>query len=169
MPRAAPLPTRSSAFRASHPGTPVFLVGKSGGSGLAIQALELLPEAAVECAVLLSPAVSPTYDLSRALRAVRREMVVYWSPLDVVVLGLGTRVFGTIDRVRTVSAGLVGFRRPGSLDASGRAQYAKLRQVRWQAAMVRTWYFGGHMGPDSPAFLRKYVVPLLRVAEGPGR
>ena len=37
-------------------------------------------------------------------------MVVFWSPLDVFVLGLGTRVFGTIDRVRSVSAGLVGFR-----------------------------------------------------------
>ena len=62
---------------------------------------------------MLAPALSPTYDLSRALRAVRREMVVFWSPLDVIILGAGTRVFGTIDRVKTASAGLVGFRVPG--------------------------------------------------------
>ena len=30
--------------------------------------------------------------------------------------------------------------------------------------MASTGYFGGHVGPDSPAFLRKYVVPLLRPA-----
>ncbi|MBV8316887.1 MAG: hypothetical protein JOZ53_18265 [Planctomycetaceae bacterium] len=158
-----------ATFRAGHPGAPVFLVGKSGGSGLMIRALELLPVDVVERVVLLSPAVSPTYDLSRALHAVRREMVVFWSPLDVIFLGLGTRVFGTIDRVRTVSAGLVGFRVPGGLDAPARAPYAKLRQVRWRPAMARTWYFGGHLGPDGPAFLKKYVVPLLQVAEGPAR
>ena len=78
-------------------------------------------------------------------------MVVFWSPMDVLVLGFGTRVFGTIDRVRSVSAGLVGFR----------GDRAKLRQVRWQPSMARSGYFGGHVGPDSPAFLRKYVVPLL--------
>ncbi len=37
-------------------------------------------------------------------------MVVFWSPLDVFFLGAGTCVFGTTDRVRTASAGLVGFR-----------------------------------------------------------
>ena len=27
--------------------------------------------------------------------------------------------------------------------------------------MAPTGYLGGHVGPDSPAFLRRYVVPLL--------
>src|SRR4051812_35018139 len=78
-------------FRARRPDAPVFLVGKSGGTGLIVKALEHLPDDAVEVVVLLSPALSPNYDLTRALRAVRREMVVFWSPLDVIVLGLGTR------------------------------------------------------------------------------
>ena len=133
------------------PGSPVFLVGKSGGTGVVVRALEALPKDAVEAAVLLAPAISPGYDLSRALEAVRREMVVFWSPLDVFVLGVGTRVFGTIDRVRTVSAGLVGFQ----------GDRAKLRQVKWRPSMASSGYFGGHVGPDSPAFLRRYVVPLL--------
>ena len=100
-------------------------MGKSGGTGLVVRALEGLPEDSVEAAVLLSPALSPGYDLSRALRAVRREMVVFWSPLDLFVLGLGTRIFGTVDRVNSVSAGLVGFRPPVGPDEAGAGAYAQ--------------------------------------------
>jgi hypothetical protein len=154
-------------FKKIQPSVPVFLVGKSGGSGLVVKALELLDEATVERAILLAPAVSPGYDLTGALRAVRREMVVFWSPLDVLVLGAGTRVFGTIDRVKSVSSGLVGFRVPRGDDSNDRQKhgYGKLRQVRWRPRMAVTGYFGGHLGPDSPRFLKKYVVPLLRVEE----
>lgn len=149
-------------FRAERPGAPVFLVGKSGGSGIVARALEALPAGAVEAAVLLAPALSPEYDLSRALRAVRGQVTAFTSPLDGIILGAGTRIFGTIDRVRTRAAGLVGFRVPGGLDADARAQYAKLRQVRWRPSMARAGYFGGHLGVDHPAFLRRHVVPLLR-------
>lgn len=163
--RAGEIAAEVNAFRERAPGAPVFLVGKSGGTGLVVKALEHLPEGAVEAAVLLSPALSPRYDLTQALRAVRREMVVFWSPLDVIVLGLGTRIFGTIDRIKSVSAGLVGFRPLEPRDETQRRQYAKLRQIRWTPTMARTGYLGGHVGPDNPAFLRKYVVPLLRVAD----
>jgi pimeloyl-ACP methyl ester carboxylesterase len=156
------------AFRTRRPRAPVFLVGKSAGTGLVVKALEHLPDDAVKAAVLLAPALSPTYDLTRALCAVRREMVVFWSPLDIIVLGLGTRIFGTIDRIKSVSAGMVGFRPPEPRDDEQWAQYRKLRQVRWHPGMAPTGYLGGHVGPDSPAFLRKYVVPLLRVADDEG-
>src|SRR5437868_394298 len=151
-------------FRAAQPDDPVFLVAKSGGSGVVIKALELLDDESVELAVLLAPALSPGYDLTRALRALRRELVVFWSPLDILVLGAGTRLFGTIDRVKTVGAGMVGFLVPGPdvPDSERSRQYAKLRQVRWRPAMASSLYFGGHVGPDNPLFLRKYVVPLLR-------
>jgi pimeloyl-ACP methyl ester carboxylesterase len=149
------------AWRERSPSKPVFLVGKSGGTWIAVRALEGLPADSVEAAVLLAPAISPDYDLSRALRAVRREMVAFWSPFDLIVLGAGTWLFKTTDRVRSVSAGLVGFRPPASLDDEGLSLYKKLRLVRWRSAMARTGYLGGHVGPDSPAFLRKYVVPLL--------
>jgi pimeloyl-ACP methyl ester carboxylesterase len=145
-------------FRAAHRETPVFLVGKSGGTGVIVKALEQLPQRAITRAILLAPALSPTYDLSKALTVVEREIVVFWSPLDVVVLGLGTRIFGTIDRARTVSAGLVGFRAP---DDAAPSAYAKLRQVKWDMSMAPTFYWGGHVGPDSPWFIRKYVIPLL--------
>ena len=154
-------------WRERSPSKPVFLVGKSGGTWIVVRALEGLPADSVEAVVLLAPAISPDYDLTRALRAVRREMVAFWSPLDLIVLGAGTWLFRTTDRVRSVSAGLVGFRPPASLDDEGRSQYGKLRQVRWRSEMARTGYLGGHVGADSPAFLRKYVVPLLTRPESP--
>jgi hypothetical protein len=49
------------------------------------------------------------------------------------------------------------------------AAYKKLRQVRWSPRMSSTGYLGGHLGPDSPRFLKKYVVPLLRVDPAAGR
>jgi hypothetical protein len=156
-------------YKAERPLDPIYLVAKSGGSGVVVKALELLDETQVERVVMLAPALSPAYDLSNALRAVRREMVVFWSPLDVIILGAGTRVFGTIDRVKTASAGLVGFRVPAvtpSNDNKGQP-YDKLRQIRWRPRMAAAGYLGGHFGPDNPLFLRKYVVPLLRVEEAP--
>jgi pimeloyl-ACP methyl ester carboxylesterase len=160
--KAAAVASQVNAFRAQKPHAPIYLVGKSGGSGVIVKALEALPQGAVEAAVLLAPALSPQYDLSQALQAVRREMVVFWSPFDVIVLGMGTRIFGTIDRVNTVSAGLVGFKPPGAKGAGPPLPYTKLRQVRWHPKMAPTMYWGGHVGPDSPWFLRKYVLPLLR-------
>ena len=80
-------------YKAEHPADPVFLVAKSGGSGVVVKALEQLLEQQVDRAVLLAPALSPGYDLSCALRAVRCDLVVFWSPLDVMMLGIGTTVF----------------------------------------------------------------------------
>jgi hypothetical protein len=151
-------------FRAEHPGEPVFVVAKSGGAGPAVWALERLDAGAVERAVLLAPALSPRYDLTAALRAVKRDLVVFWSPLDVVILGAGTRLFGTVDGVRTGGAGLVGFAVPGpdEPDTERRRQYAKLRQVRWRPRMAGLGHLGGHFGTDHPRFLLKCVLPLLR-------
>jgi pimeloyl-ACP methyl ester carboxylesterase len=151
-------------FRAEHPDEPVFVVAKSGGAGVAVWALERLEPESVERAVLLAPALSPRYDLTAALRAVRREMVVFWSPLDVVILGAGTRLFGTMDGVRGGGAGLVGFAVPGPAepDSERRRQYAKLRQVPWRPRMAGLGHLGGHFGTDHPRFLRECIVPLLR-------
>ena len=94
-------------YRIQQPQNPIFLVAKSGGAGVVVRALELLDEQQVERAVMLAPAISPAYDLSNALRAIRREMVVFWSPLDLIILGFGTRIFGT-----SIASGLPA---PGSL------------------------------------------------------
>lgn len=152
--------------RAARPEAPVFLVGKSGGCAVLVKALERLSGAGeeVERLILLAPALSPGYDLTRALNHVAAEAVVFWSPLDVIFLGVGTSLFGTSDRARSWGAGLVGFRRPGPAAPPERVQaYKKLRQVRWSPRMSATGYLGGHLGTDSPLFLKRYILPLLRV------
>src|SRR5271157_2154484 len=122
--KAALLADEVRQFRTSQPDDPVFLIAKSGGSGVVVKALEQLEEKSVERAIFLAPALSPGYDLTTALRAVRSEMVVFWSPLDLFISGAGTRVFGTADRVWTASAGFAGFsqelRRTPVADRDGR-------------------------------------------------
>ncbi len=156
-------------YRTDRPGSLVFIVAQSAGAGIAALALEQLDADTVERVILLAPALSPAYDLSRALRAVRHEMVAFCSPVDLIILGVGTCLFGTIDRVWTFGAGLVGFRVPAS-DQPGddrTRQYRKLRQVRWRPSLMTLGHFGGHFGADGPRFLRKCVVPLLHVDSGP--
>jgi hypothetical protein len=165
--KAKLLAERVRKYKHERPDDPVFIVAKSGGSGVVVKALEQLDRDTVERVVLLAPALSPKYDLTCALQAVRREIVVFWSPLDVFILGAGTRLLGTADRVKSASAGMVGFEVPplGERERAQGRSYEKLRQVRWQPRMATTGYLGGHVGPDSPMFLRKYVAPLLRVEE----
>lgn len=155
--------------RDRHPRAPIFFVGKSGGCIVLVKALERLSGVGVERVILLAPALSPNYDLTRALNNVKDEVVVFWSPLDVIILGVGTGLFGTSDRVRSWGAGMVGFRRPSASDPPERIRaYRKLRQVRWSPRMSATGYLGGHLGPDSPLFLKRYVLPLLRVEPARG-
>ncbi|WP_165066346.1 serine aminopeptidase domain-containing protein [Paludisphaera rhizosphaerae] len=162
--RAADVAETIRLFRDRRPDVPIFLVGKSGGCAVMVKALERIGAPLVERAVLLAPALSPGYDLAPALQNVNSDVVVHWSPYDLFFLGLGTGVFGTSDRVRGRGAGLVSFRTPSAGDDPSRQEaYRKLRQVRWTPSMSLTGYFGGHLGPDSPRFLAKYIVPLLRV------
>ncbi len=150
-------------FRELRPKAPVYLVGKSGGSGVVLRTLERLPAGTVQGAVLLAPAVSHGYDLRRALAALDGDLTVFWSPYDLILLGAGTLLFGTIDRVHTVSAGLTGFRMPITSRNPNRMADVRLRQVRWRWQMASTGYLGGHVGCDSPFFLKKYVFPLLSI------
>jgi hypothetical protein len=161
--QAARLAERVASWNRTSGGRPAALVGKSGGAGIVVKALEQCVPGSVENVVLLAPALSPGYDLAPALRAVRGEMVVFWSPLDLIILGLGTSIFGTIDRKRTPSAGLLGFRVPRE---GTNGSYARLRQIRWRPSMIGLGYLGGHIGPDLPGFLRVHVLPIVTRGAG---
>lgn len=137
----------------------IFLTGHSGGAGLVIWALEKLPpEVMVDSVILLSPAISPTYDLSAALRHVRHHLYVFSSEGDTIVLGAGTRLFGTIDGVNTAAAGLLGFTMPATADA---AQYRKLVPEPYQSSWLQLGNIGDHMGSLAAPFARAIVAPLL--------
>jgi pimeloyl-ACP methyl ester carboxylesterase len=138
----------------------IYVIAKSAGTVVALRALSQLPEHTVEKAILLSPAVSPQFPLSDALRAVRHELVSFWSPIDLFFLGFGTSVFGTADGVHTRGAGLVGFRIPED-GAATEAEYSKLRQIKWDPSMIKLMHLGDHSGNSMPPFVRRHIVPLL--------
>ena len=144
------------------PDRPIYLVAKSGGTGLALLAAEQLPPNTLERILLISAAVRPSYDLRPALRATRREVVSFYSKHDRLILGWGTRTFGTVDRVYCESAGKVGFRRPTDLDAEGQALYQRVVQIPWRPSMLLQGYLGGHTANSWPLFMLVHVAPWLR-------
>jgi len=118
------------ALKREDPLRPVWIISHSGGVGVAVRAAEMVPPETLERVVLLSAALSPTYDLRQALEGCRRGIVSYHSEHDRLILGWGTSRFGTVDRAYEPSAGCVGFRAPpGGEDAL----YAKLIRCRGTA------------------------------------
>ncbi len=142
--------------RRERPGSPLYVVGCSAGGYVAVRALELLPPGVTaDGAALLSPAVDPWRDLSAAASHVARPIVVTSSPLDVVLLGAGTLLFGTGDRRHTPSMGMLG--------ARNRASNPAPAQVRWRPALMRLGWMGGHSSAVMPDFLARRVAPLLGI------
>jgi pimeloyl-ACP methyl ester carboxylesterase len=136
----------------------IIVTAHSGGTGVAVWALELLPaDVQVQTLILLASALSPEYDLSPALSHVRDQALSFYSPYDEIVLGLGTRSLGTIDRVYTEAAGYVGFKPASPQDPT---QYAKLKQFNYDRAWMRLGNAGEHIGALSPMFAQHVIAPL---------
>jgi pimeloyl-ACP methyl ester carboxylesterase len=144
------------------PARPVFLVGYSAGTFIVLEAARKLPPATLERVVLLSSAVSPTYDLRPALRATRGEIVSYNSSLERLILDWGTSQFGTADRVFGPAAGLHGFEPPRDLDAEGAALYRRLVQRPWQPRMLLEGRGGLHSSTHAPIFVARELAAWLR-------
>jgi len=162
MVRADQLAGELLRYKDEHPDSPVYLVGHSGGTGLLLATAARLPPDTLERIILLSPAVSPGYDLRSALRATRGEVVSFHSPLDRFWLDWGTTRYGTIDRVYTAAAGVNGFVVPAGLDAEGEALYRRLVQIGWKPEMVFELRGGFHVSTIMPAFLMRHVAPWLK-------
>jgi len=141
------------------PAVRITITAHSGGAGLAVWALEKLPDdVQVQTLLLLSSALSPGYDLTKALRHVRQNAYAFNSDYDAIVLGAGTRAFGTIDGVRTEASGKVGFVMPRDGDP---LQYAKLVQFPFDRAWMKYGNLGDHIGMLKPEFARRVLAPLV--------
>lgn len=154
--------------RRAEPGRRLYVSCESGGAGVVVWALEQLPEGvSVDGVLMLAPALSPHYDLSPALARVNQKMLVYYSQLDWLTLGIGTSLFGSIDRVYGEAAGRVGFQPPA---AGQPALYAKLEQHPFSGDWVlRYGHMGGHIGPITARFAAGELAPRLRQLAGQGQ
>lgn len=134
-----------------NPETRVILTAHSGGTGIAVWALEQLADRVrIDTLVLLASALSPNYDLGPALKHVR-QAYSFHSPYDNWVLGTGTRTLGTIDRVKTDAAGYVGFQ----------CTDPKLKQIGYDPRWIRFGNSGDHVGTMNQRFAHQVLAPLI--------
>ncbi len=160
---AARFAARITEYQRDFPGRPVSILGYSGGGGLAILAAEALPAGVrLDRIVLIGAAISPEYDIAAALERCERGIVNFYSSADGLILGTGTRLYGTIDRHKTPSAGHVGFRVPAAKAASRPALYAKLTQIAWTPADWKLGHDGGHFGWIARRWAAEVLAPHLR-------
>jgi len=160
---------RSAAQLAEHlrqlhhlyPQAKIHLMAYSGGTGVAVFALELLKGSVpIETLLLFAPAISPDYNLAAMMGNVRRAYAMT-SCRDTWLLGAGTRIFGTMDRKCVRSAGLVGFTQPPGLSRDEQEAYSRIRVVEWSDQFRESGHSGGHIGWTQVSFLRKHLLPLL--------
>ena len=151
---------RIADYHREYPARPVYLIGHSGGTAMAVWTAESLPGGEqVEGIILLASSLSPGYDLTGALARSRGGIVSFYSPQDIAVLGAGTTLLGTMDGRHSESAGKAGF------ESRGLGGYEKLFQVPWEPSMVAAGHGGDHFGCMATRFIRTYVAPLVRSAE----
>jgi pimeloyl-ACP methyl ester carboxylesterase len=148
-----------AGYRNENPHHRIYIVAKSAGTAVALNALAKLPEDTVDRVVLMSPAVSPSFPLVDSLRAVRGDVISFCSAADLLFLKVGTSLFGTADGIRGVAAGLRGFVVPE--DSSLAHQYSKLHEIHWNPSMMKLMHFGDHSGNSMPLFVKQYILPLL--------
>ncbi|UCG33340.1 MAG: hypothetical protein JSU68_01670, partial [Phycisphaerales bacterium] len=157
------LAERIIRYQDAFPGRPVHVIGHSGGAGIAILALQCLPESRkITAAYLLAAAVSPDYDLTESLKRTELGIWNFYSPKDVGFLGWGTSMFGTIDRSHTRAAGAVGFRPPAGLSEEGRKLYrTKLHDVPHNRRMAGAGCDGSHLGWARHEFAKKWLAAMI--------
>jgi pimeloyl-ACP methyl ester carboxylesterase len=137
-----------TAWRRAHPFETFYLVGYSGGGGMATLVTAALPtDVSIDRLILVAPAVAPDYPLDAAVLPRVREFIVNYSSERDLQVGWGTRTFGTIDRKHTSSAGAIGFDvdhsrllehswSPADEPFGHRGNHLAYLNARWQAAKL---------------------------------
>lgn len=157
---AETLAQRIAQYREAHPQGKVYLVGHSGGGGIAVFAAESMSgDTQVDGVVLLSASVSAGYNLDKALAHSRSGVVNFWSPADVAILMIGTSLAGNVDGMHGPAAGAVGFSHTPP----------RLYQVEWSERMAFAGNNGGHMDTVGSLFVSQYVAPWIIADSWPAR
>ena len=160
--RASQLARRIEAYRWDYPSRPIYLIGKSAGTGIVVWALEdLQPGHRVDGAILIASSLHSRYDLPPALERISGRMYSFFTLAD-PILGLGATLAGTVDRRHGSSGGLGGFKPPKDAGQYTKDLYdSTLIQRAWKPTDILEGHMGGHFGGTNPAFVRKHIAPLL--------
>lgn len=163
---AAKIAAKIKNYQDAYPGRPVCLIGYSGGGGIAVLALEHLPqEHKIDCAILLAPALAPDYDLRKALTRTRTGIWNYYSKYDVGFLQVGTSAFGTMEGKHARAAGAVGFVKPWGMDKSSHELYDRmLHQQEFTPQMSEAGHYGLHTTWSRRSFVARWLAPIVRTA-----
>ena len=141
------------AYQQQYPGRPVFIVGQSGGSGVAVFTAEALADLGakpINGLVLLDASVSTDYDLTKALSMCRLGIVNFYYSADTALLVAGTHLFGNVDGGHGSSAGQTPFT----------GHWPNLYQVRIDKRMVNP-FSDPHFADTTTAFATQYIAPWI--------
>jgi len=155
---------RIVGYQRDYPNRPVWIVGHSGGGGMALLTAAALPEdVRVTGIVLLAPAVSPQFDVASVLGKVEKGIWNYYSWFDWFFVGLGTSIFGCFDGRHGPAAGMVGFQQlTETVECSVvSASKAVFEQTRHTWRMLLQFHAGGHFGCAHRVFVAESIAPLM--------
>jgi pimeloyl-ACP methyl ester carboxylesterase len=138
------------------PNAPIFFVGHSGGAHVVLRAAEMLPAGSVDRIIVLAPAVSCSYDLTRALKTSRGGIDNFFSSEDSLLEHMSEHV-GNADGGRGRPAGIAGFRLYSN-DPKDIAAYCNVRQYKWDVSYCGS---GGHYTWTRYHNLKKTVAPMF--------
>lgn len=149
-------------YQDEYPDRPVYIVGHSGGGGIAVFVAEYMDEGRqVEGVIVLSGSISSAYNLQKALSHTRYGIVNFYNRNDGALLAVATTLLGNVDGIHGPSAGLIGFDEPRDRDSDERRQaYTNLYQVEMTDDMLAV---GGdsHTAVTQPSFVTTFVAPWI--------
>ncbi len=139
-------------WRRENPDELLYLMGYSGGGGVASLVLAELPsDVRIDRAILIAPAISVDFPIVEHAAEHVTEFVINFASRKDIQVGLGTRLFGTIDRKYEYAAGFGGFD----------TESDRLLQWRWTEADQQIGHYGNHVAYLGRRWQRDFLLPVL--------
>lgn len=149
-------------YKAQYPDAPVGILGFSAGTAEAVFALEALPESVqVDHVVLLGASISRDYDMTQALKRVKRLYII--TSTHDRMLKILMPLSGTADRkFHDPGAGIKGFVLPTGASPATRHLYAeKIVTIHYSKEFRKDEDKGHHFDNVKEDFIRDHVAPIF--------
>jgi pimeloyl-ACP methyl ester carboxylesterase len=139
-------------WRRDNPDALLYLMGYSGGGGVAALVLAELPaDVYVDRLILIAPAISSEFPIESYAAEHVSDFVINFASRKDMQVGLGTKLFGTIDRKYEYAAGYQGFA----------ANFDRLAQWHWNKADRQIGHRGNHVAYLGRRWQRDFLLPAM--------